>query len=171
MISIDVAKLRLSMKELERRKKQVLKAGDEGFRQKVFYLLDLAAKVSPQFSGDFASNWNIMVDGEIPPYKQWADKSRAGVVPKASPNGTVTYRLHQRGDMEAVATARARAAAQLKKVTRKSAVQLINTTDLHTDGTHMIGPDGIVSLRAVNIIPGRVRIESYLRARAREITK
>lgn len=171
MIAIDVKKLRLSMAELERRKARVLKRGVEGYRQKIYYLLGVAAKVSPQFSGDFASNWTIAVNGDMPVYKMWADKASGSMTPMQRDNGQVEYRAHRAGDPAAITTAMARGAAALKKVTSlQDKVHLVNATDLWTDGTKMHGPDGVVNLRAENIIPGGIRIESYVRARAREKT-
>lgn len=173
MIAIDVNKLRLSMAELQRRRKDVLKKGDEGYRQKVYYLLRLAAEISPQFSGEFASNWFIVVDGNMPVFKPWKNKFALGSSSRTDAGtGQMTYRTaaRQRGDLEAITTTMARGAATLKQVTMKSNIHLVNATELSTDGTHMTGPDGTVNLRPENIIPGNVRIESYLRARAREKT-
>lgn len=172
MIAVDVNKLRLSMAELQRRRQDVIKKGDEGYRQKVYYLIRLAAEVSPQFSGEFASNWFIAVDGNMPVFKPWRNKMNLGAGSSEQKNGQIGYHTaaRQRGDMEAITTTMARAAATLKQVTMKSSVHLVNATDLTTDGTHMTGPDGTVDLRPENIIPGNIRIESYLRARAREKT-
>ena len=169
MIAIDVAKLRLSMKELGRRKNQVMKAGVDGYRQKVYYLLEIAAKVSPQFTGDFASNWNVVVNGDMPVYKPWADKVGGSVSPRMKDNGQVEYAAHRAGDPQAVATSKSRGASQSKKITSmKDVVHLVNATDLDMTGRQMVGPDGAVDLRAVNLITNGQRIESYLRARARE---
>lgn len=169
MLAIDVKKLRLSMAELQRRRTAVVKKGVEGYRQKIYYLLGVAAKVSPQFSGDFTSNWALAVNGDMPTYRMWADKASGSMTPMQRENGQVEYRAHRAGDPEAITTAMARGAAALRKVTSlQDKVHLVNTTDLWTDGTKMYGPDGAVNLRAENIIPGSVRIESYVRARARE---
>lgn len=167
MIAINANALKLSMKRLQATREAVLKRGDGGFRQKLFYLFGLAVKVTPQFSGDMASNWNIVVDGDMPVYRPWPGKFDVPV----RRDGTGSYRLapHQAGDPEAVTTSMARGANQLKGVTMKSRVHFVNATDLSTDGTQMFGPDGVEQLRGVNIIPGSVRIETYLRARAREI--
>lgn len=161
MIAINANAIKLSMARLQTTRKTVLKRGDEGFRQKLLYLYGLAVKVSPQFSGEFASNWNIVVDGNMPVFKPWPGKY-------AVEHDGRRAMPHQAGDPEAVNTATYRGLAQLKGVTLRSQVHFVNATELFTDGTRMIGPDGVEQLRPENIIPGRVRIEAYVRARARE---
>jgi hypothetical protein len=162
MIALNANAIKLSLARLQSTRKTVVKRGDAGFRQKLYYLYGLGVVVSPQFSGEFASNWNIVVDGNMPVFKPWPGKH-------AVEHDGQKLMPHKAGDPEAVATAMARGAAQLRGVTMKSQVHFVNATELFTDGTRMIGPDGVEQLRPENIIPGRVRIESYLRARAREL--
>lgn len=169
MITINTAALAKSIKHLEKVRKRVSDDADTKFRAKVYYLAELAAKVSPQWSGDFASNWNIAVNGNMPVYRKWAEKDMPGVMPSQNDNGTFSYAMHQAGDYAAVATSLARVRNQLKGVTRKDRIHLVNATALYTDGTNMIGPDGTERLRPENLIPGGVRIESYVRARAKEL--
>jgi hypothetical protein len=171
MISINAGALKLSLAKLKTVRKKIADTADGRYRQKLFYAIELAARVSPQFSGDFASNWNIVVDGNMPVYKPLPGKLGVGTTARMSPEGFVSYHLaaHKAGDSEAITTTLARAAAQLRGVTIKSRVHIVNATDLYTDGTRMIGPDGPVNLRGDNIIPGRVRIEAYVRARIKEM--
>jgi hypothetical protein len=174
MISIDTAKLKLSLKRLAEVRKNVSKEADKAYRQKIYYLLEAAVRVSPQFSGDFASNWAVVVDGNMPVYRPLAGKQTGmGSVSKTNGAGAVTYSgvAHKAGDMEAVTIALARGASALNGVTAKSKIHLVNATELSTDGTRMTGPDGTVNLRPENLIPGRVRIESYVRALAKNPVK
>lgn len=175
MISISISALRLSLKQLQTVRSSIVKQGDAGFRQKVFYLLEAAVRVSPQFSGDFASNWAVVTDGNAGAYRPLPGKfeGRGSVSQADAGTGAVTYtgHAHKAGDPEAVALALARGAAALRGVTMKSKIHLMNLTDLSTDGTHMTGPDGTVNLRPENVIPGRVRIESYVRALAKNPQK
>lgn len=170
MISINASALKMSLAKLQAVRKKVQDTADGRYRQKIFYAIELAARVSPQFSGDFASNWNIVVDGNMPVYKPLPG-SGVGTMPRTRLDGSTSYQLaaHKAGDSEAVSVALHRAAAQLRGVTVKSKVHIVNATELHTDGTRMIGPDGAVNLRGDNIIPGHVRIESYVRARIKEL--
>jgi len=167
MIAISHDRLRLSMKQVEASKQAVLKRGDAGYRQKLFYLFGLAVKVSPQFSGQFAANWNIVVDGNMPVFKPWPGKYALETVQRH--DGKHRLQPHQAGDMEAVNSSTFRGLAQLKGVTLKSRVHFVNATELDTDGILMYGPDGVERLRPENVIPGHVRIEAYLRARVREL--
>lgn len=167
MIAINVNKLRMSIARLQQVRKKVADTADGIYRQKIYYLLEAGVRVSPQFSGDFASNWFIVVDGNMPSYKRWPQKAGLDRDGKMLLNSTA-QNVHKAGDPEAVSYALARAAGTLKGVTRKNKVHIVNATELTTDGTHMTGPDGTVNLRPENIIPGHVRIETYIRARAKE---
>jgi hypothetical protein len=166
MISINANQLKVSLDKIKARKDQIHKTADGRFRQKLLYLFGLAVKVSPQFSGDFAANWNIVVDGNMPVYRPLPGKYSDLVHEKG---GHYRVVAHKAGDPEAVNISTFRGLGQLKGVTLKSRVHFVNATELHTDGTRMIGPDGAVNLRPENLIPGGVRIESYLRARAKEM--
>lgn len=165
MLSINIGKLRLAQEKLTALKRRVSDTADGRFRQKLYYILELGATVAPQFSGDFVSNFHLVVDGNMPSYHMWPEKQGLDSHGKLTPMG----QAHQAGDSAAIDFATRRAAGVLRGVTRKSNVHLVNMTDLTTDGTHMIGPDGTVKLRPVNLIPGNVRIESYIRARVKEM--
>ncbi len=168
MIFVNANRLAASVKALKEKRKKISDTADGRFRQKLYYILELAAKVSPQFSGDFASNWHIVVSGNVPSYKRWGQKAgldRQGKMLSVA----MSQNVHQAGDPAAVSYVLQRGAAALRGVTRASQVHLVNASELTTDGTHMIGPDGVETLRPVNVIPGSVRIESYIRARAKEV--
>jgi hypothetical protein len=175
MISIDTAKLKMSLAKLKTVRKKVADTADGIYRQKIYYLLEAAARVSPQFSGDFASNWALVIDGDMPVYRPHPDKlSGLGAVGKLGANGQTTYTAaaKQAGDFGAVQTALTRGAAALRGVTTKNRVHLVNATELYTpDGRRMVGPDGTVNLRPENIIPGNIRIESYVRNLAKNPIK
>lgn len=174
MIAINAQALAKSIKNLQAVRKKVEEDADKQYRQKAYYLLEVAVKVSPQYSGEFASNWNIVVDGDMPLFRPWPAKTAGGGVRVEAYQGadgawTSRENPHQAGDPEAVGSALARGAAKLRGVTRHHRLHLVNMSDLHTDGENMIGPDGKVHLRPVNVIPGKVRIEAYVQARAREL--
>lgn len=173
MITINVARIRLAKEQLAKVRKKVSDTADGIYRQKIYWLAEQAIRVSPQFSGDFASNWNLAVDGNMPVYRMWADKMSGSVVPHQRDNGTVGYRVHQAGDPEAVSSSLARVAGQLARVTRKNKVHIVNATSLYVDGTgqYMVGPDGKEKLRPENVIPTGTRIETYVRTMAQAIPK
>lgn len=175
MISVNLNWLDITRENMKRVRTKVAERGDAAFRQKIYYLLEAAVRVSPQFSGDFASNWAFSVNGNMPIYRPIPGKlGGLGTQSKTDAGtGRITYQgiAHKAGDPEAVQIAMMRGAAALRGVTLKSKIHLVNSTDLHTDGTRMIGRDGTVNLRPENIIPGRVRIESYVRAIAKNPVK
>lgn len=171
MIAINATKLAASIKSLALVRKRVEEAGDKSYRQKLYYLFERAVLVSPQWSGDFASNWNIVVDGNMPVYKPWPGKFESMIGRRDDLHtGAAAYRVtpHQAGDPEAVGTALARGASQLRGVTMKSRVHFVNATELEVDdaGQFMLGPDGKEKLRAENVIPTGTRIEVYVRSQA-----
>jgi hypothetical protein len=171
VIAVRADTIRMNLKKLEAVRAKLHKTAEGRFRQKLYYLYERAVMVSPQWSGDFASNWNIVVDGDMPVYKMWPEKLAASTVPVENPNGTTTYRMHQAGDPEAVRSSLGRGAAQLKKVTLKSRVHFVNATELRVDdsGTMMQGLDGIERLRPENVIPSHTSIEVYIRTLAQNI--
>lgn len=170
MIALNASKLATSIKSLALVRKKVADTADKRFSQKLYYLYERGVTISPQYSGDFASNWNIVVDGNMPVYKPWPGKLDAMVSRHDHANGTFSYAAqpHQAGDLEAVTTALARGRAQLKGVTVKSRVHLVNATELRVDDTgHLMqGLDGVERLRPENIIPGGTSIEVYIRSQA-----
>lgn len=171
MITVDARKLAKAIKTLQGKRKKLADTADGIYRQKLYYLAEAAARVSPQFSGDFASNWNLAVEGNMPVYRAWPGKYSPDVVAEGEGRNT-RYRIqpHKAGDPEAIGASLARIAGQLRGVTRHMRVHLVNATELYTpDGKRMVGPDGAVNLRDENLIPGGQRIESYLRALAKDL--
>lgn len=171
MIGINLAKINISLAQLKALRKKVKEDADGIFRQKLYYLGEMAAYISPQFSGDFVSNWHIVVDGNMPIYREGGRDPE--IREFVNSQGKRVYRQtpKEAGDLEFVRPTLSRFAAQLRGVTIHSNVHLVNASPLDTDGTNMTGPDGKVALRFENIIPGRVRIEQYLRTHARNMPK
>lgn len=166
MIGINVQKLQVSLKRLQQVRKKVEGDAAAIFRKKIYWAAELAVMVSPQFSGDFVSNWHVVVDGNMPIYRQGG--SEPEIVAVTNSQGKTVYRQNpkQAGDLQYAPMNRI--ASQLRGVTLKSNVHLVNASALDTDGKYMIGPDGKEKLRPVNIIPGALRIEQYVRARVKD---
>jgi hypothetical protein len=174
VIAINASKLAASIKSLKDVRKKVADTADGIYRQKLYWVMEQAVRVSPQWSGEFASNWAFAIDGDMPVFRPWPGKYESRLARHDDAHtGAAAYRVtpHQAGDPEAVGVALARAASRLKGVTLKSRVHLVNSTHLEVggEGQTMIGPDGVERLRPENVIPGHVRIETYLRARAADI--
>jgi hypothetical protein len=171
VIAVNGTSLAKGIKSLKAIRKKVADTADGAYRQKLYYLFEKGARVSPQWSGDFTSNWNIVVDGNMPIYKPWPGKFESRLSRHDDAHtGAAAYRVtpHQAGDPEAVGTALARGAAQLRGVTMKSRVHFVNATELHVGdgGTTMVGLDGVERLRPENVIPTGTRIEAYIKTMA-----
>lgn len=173
MINIDVGNLRVGRDKLLALRKTVISSADDIYRRKLRYLGELALYVSPQFSGDFVSNWHFLVDGKAPPLYRPGGRD-PDVVVHEDERGRHSYTQSpkQAGDMEFIRPGLSRLIGQLRGVTVKSQVRLVNVSELETDGVRMMGPVGpgdVEVLRTENIIPGRVRIEQYLKARVKDL--
>lgn len=171
MIAINATKLAASIKSLALVRKKVADTADASYRQKVYYLFERAVLVSPQFSGQFASNWTLAVDGDMPVFRPWPGKYDTPYGRRDDPHsGAAAYRVqpHQAGDPEAVGVALARGMRQLRGVTRANRIHMVNATDLEVDGSgqFMLGPDGKEKLRPENVIPTGTRIEVYVKSLA-----
>jgi hypothetical protein len=174
VIAIRADKIRMNLQKLQAVRKKVADTADGRFRQKLYYLYEQAVRVSPQYSGDFASNWNIVVDGNMPVYRPWPGKYDVPVsAHHDSGTGAISYREqpHQAGDPEAVNASLHRGAGQLRGVTMKSRVHFVNATELRVgdEGATMHGLDGVERLRPENIIPTGTSIEVYVRTLAQNI--
>lgn len=140
---------------LARARAKVITNANRAYRQQVYRMFEDVLMISPQFSGDYASNWRIVTSqGELGGYLPW---HRKGWV-------QTTHDLHKAGDPEAVTFARDRAARL--PFTYKDKVYFVNDTPLEFTGTTVTGPDGTTRrLRPENIIGGGVMIASYLKAK------
>jgi hypothetical protein len=173
VIAVRADTIRLNLQKLKAVRKKIADTADGRFRQKLYYLYERLVIVSPQYSGDFTSNWNIVVDGNMPVYKPWPGKFDLPMRAHTHDNGTTAYAAqpHQAGDPEAVNSAKARGAAQLRGVTMKSRVHFVNATELRVDETgHLMeGPDGVERLRPENVIPTGTSLEVYVKTLAQNI--
>jgi hypothetical protein len=173
VIAVRADTIRLNLQKLQAVRKKIADTADGRFRQKLYYLFEKAVLVSPQYSGDFASNWNIVVDGNMPVYKPWPGKYSLPIGARAHDNGATGYVVqpHQAGDPEAASASLHRGAGQLRGVTMKSRVHFVNATELRVDetGTLMQGPDGTERLRPENVILAGTSIEVYIRTLAQNI--
>lgn len=121
------------------------------FKEKVEERFLTLVQVSPQWSGDLASNWQISLDGSAhysPTFKQ-QDWHKAQKVHMGDP-AAVDYAL---------------AAAKLVEYTWKQKIYFANATPL-TFGEKTVTGSGVTRVvRPENLIDGRVAMISYVRAR------
>ncbi len=129
---------------------------DAQFRVKVLERFKLLASTSPQWSGDFTSNWEISLDGAAT-YIPWGAKEEDSVAKSQSAPKT------QMGDMEAVNYAVEH--AKLVKFGYGSRISFTNATPLTFTDTTVTGGGTTNNVRPENLIDGRVALFSYLKSR------
>lgn len=131
-------------------KQRVVDNANRDYRAKVYWMFEDLLLVSPQFSGDFVSNWRVSTSVPVG-YAPLPEKSSVAV----------SQRPHKAGDPEAVTYARD--VSDRVPFTYKDIVYFVNETPLEFTPTTVTGPDGkMQNLRLENIIPGGVRLSSYL---------
>lgn len=165
MMSINVNAIQLTIKNLQKTQKKVIEKGDSAVRAKTWALWKELLAVSPQFSGDFVSNWFLSVDGNLGAYKMYQGKASMDAEMQDK-GGRISYRsvARQMGDPGAIASVKMSGLSRLNGITMKSRIRFINLTDLYSTGKEMVSPRDREQLRPENVIPGGVRIESHLRA-------
>jgi hypothetical protein len=169
MISAKIDAGKLQRKFLNLRK-SIDDSVDRQYKRKVLKMFNDLVRHSPQWSGDFASNWNITHDKTGKAYTKYAFK---GNTPKNA--------ARQMGDMQAIATPIARANAI--RFGYKDIVYFSNNTPISFDGrsntvTTVNALDGInpqpypkiilpitVKVRPENLVDGRLGLISYIRRR------
>lgn len=165
MMNINVNAIQLTIKNLQKTQKKVIEKGDSAVRAKTWALWKELLAVSPQFSGDFVSNWFLSVDGNLGSYKMYQGKASMDAEMQDK-NGRISYRsvAKQMGDEAAMTSVRMSGLSRLQTITMKSRIRFINLTDLYSTGREMKSPRDTETLRPENVIPGSVRIESHLRS-------
>jgi hypothetical protein len=140
---------------LQRARAKVEANTNRTFRAQVYRMFEDVLLVSPQFSGEYASNWRIVAEsGEAgAAFTPWPGKGSVAVAQQP----------HQAGDPEAITFAREQAARVPFNFRQK--VFFVNETPLEFTATTVTGAGGTQNLRPENIIPGGVRISSYLKAK------
>lgn len=121
--------------------------------QKICYrLLDDAATASPQWSGDYASNWNI-VSGRKPRYDPYL---------KVIPWQNLIGEERARGDEIAVQLAIDRSYEPISKLRWNAKIRLVNTAPIAEELEAME-----VNLRPVNRLTPDVSVISFLKMKYR----
>jgi hypothetical protein len=138
--------------------KRVATEADKQYRQKVFYMFKDLLNVSPQYSGDFVSNWRLVVNGTEADYRVWPAKTGHGKWDLAE------SRVFQKGDPDAVNFAFTRAKFVAFGINDK--VRFVNATPLGLTGTTVTDAQAVtLNLRPVNLINGGQRLLSYMNAK------
>ena len=154
--------IRADLRALAKVKEKVVVQVNRKYRAHVYKMFDEVLKVGAQFSGDYVSNWKIVVGAPSDTgYRRWPGKDGTDLGGDLKYAGTV----HQAGDPEAIDYAR-QGAARLP-FTYKDKVFFVNPTPLSFTGTTVTSDieGGTKPLRPENIIGGGVLLKSYMRAK------
>lgn len=148
MISISLNTTRLEQWSM-RQKAKIRESADKQYRAKVLAVFKDGLEVSAQWSGDWVKNFHLRKrgDSDLKAYVEH-DEGRIG-------------EIHQAGDSEAVNFAFTR--AKFVQFGYKDKMVMYNPAPLVFTGTTVTGPEGETrKLRPENVIPGGVRLQTYL---------
>lgn len=180
MITINTDGIRRSLEVLKTKRAQIEEEAVKGYRSKILNMYWELLKVSPQFSGDFVSNWDIEVSQGLGKRAATTKKASLGAatarrgyaqVPgksEFSSHPTQRYEApHNAGDEGGgFASSLARGRSRMKYVTYYGQpVAFVNATGLDIDSPIIVGPDGVQQLRDDKVIGAWGSISSYLHAR------
>lgn len=164
MISINVDGLRASFVSLEGKKKAVRDEALAKYKSAILGLYWQLLKITPQFSGDMVSNWDIEVGpgtGRAAfkpslPSRSYQNKGTGSLVAE-----------HSAGDEDSsFQSAYMRGVSRMKLVTfYGQRVAFVNASPLEIDSPLIFGTDGAQKLRDGNVISAWTAISSYLQAR------
>ncbi len=148
--------IKISTAALRKANQRLVENANRRYRRIVYKAFDELLFVSPQYSGDFASNWKIVAGashGE-PDYNEWPLKH------------SLDIKQHPAAAGDALAIGYARSQAVRVPFNYKDKVYFVNPTPLHFTETTVSGPDGkAMKLRPENLIPVGVMLNSYMKAK------
>lgn len=154
-----------NMQNISRMKKQFEEELNKQYRKKVYAMFGELLRISPQYSGDFVSNWHIRPEtSSIKGYKEWRHKGKVIQGRKWSILGQNSYeQAAKMGDPEAINFALTR--AKFVKFDYRQRVHFTNQTPILLDATTVTG-DGVThNLRPVNLLSPPEQLFSYMRAK------
>lgn len=150
--------IKVSTKALAKAKERLVNNANRRYRNIVYKWFDEILRVSPQYSGDFVSNWQIVVGsagGVVEPaYREWPLKHELEI------------RQQPRAAGDPLAIGYARSQMVRRPFNYKDKVYFVNPTPLHFTETTVSGPDGRTqNLRPENLIGMDKLLGSYLKAK------
>lgn len=160
MITINADSL-VQARELVRKKGIEAKAAAlTQYRSYIMRLYRELLLITPQYSSDMVSNWDIETD--LRParnYVVWSEKELW--------TGGQHEALHEAGDEDgAFRSAYARGLARMRDITYYGQpAYFVNPTLLSIDSPLIVGPDGVQQLRDDAVVAAWMSISSYLQAR------
>lgn len=160
MITINVDQLRQSAEVVRKRGLEAKAQALKEYRSRILAMYAELLRVSPQYSGDLVSNWDIQVEGAPErAYVEHPDKDQFGPFSGATP--------HHAGDEgEAFRSAYARGVNRLRYISYYGQpVYFVNPTILDLESPLIVGPDGVEQMRDGVVIQAWASISSYLQER------
>ncbi len=154
MISFRADARAKNLAGIDRRKKLFQKLLNDQFRYKVYAMYRDLNRVSPQFSGDYVSNWELVTSSTSPRgYQEWKNKGSV----------LVSQQPKHAGDSDAVDFSLRR--MYRVKLDYRDKVYFYNPTPVEFTATTATGPDGkTTALRPENILSPPQLLFSYLKA-------
>jgi hypothetical protein len=158
MITLNIDLLLQAKKAVKSKQAEVLAARDKQYRSKVLAMYKELLYVSPQFSGDFVSNWDI----ETP-----LSNSRAYKEIPGKNSVAISQQPHEAGDKSPeLDSAYMRGVSRMRYVTYGQPVYFTNPTPIQISSPEVIGPDGKRNdLRDSTVITAWESIHSYLQSK------
>lgn len=155
------------IKKLNRDKLRIQRSVTETHRRIVKHIFTDLVTLTPQWSGNLASNWYIEFHGIKGTYQEHPDKYDSDIWNYRQAIGMLGE-YHQRGDAAAVGEALRRELPKLSSIRWNSIVRIVNYTPYAEDVENNIGPDdgkgGTRKIRGVNILEsyGGVAMKGYI---------
>lgn len=154
-----------NLEKISRFKKRFEEELNRKYRQRTLAMFKDLLQVSPQYSGDFVSNWHIMPDTSSPPgHKDWRYKNKVLAGRKNSMFGLTSYEEpFYAGHSEAINFAFTR--AKFVQYTYLQKVYFVNSTELEFTATTVSDGEETHTLRPVNQMSPPQMMFSYLRSK------
>lgn len=164
MITLN-ADLLVQAREYARKKGFEAKiAALEAYRKRVLAMYKDLLLITPQYSGDMVSNWDIQLeDSPERAYREWAEKEEFRLAHEQRSLVEAIEPHHAGEQDEAFMSAYMRGVQRMRYVTYYGQpVYFVNTAPLEINSPLIAGPDGIQKLREDGVISAWDSITSYL---------
>ncbi len=162
MIIINADSLRDTIESLKGKRKAIQEEALVKYRAKILAMFYELLMVTPQYSSDMVSNWDIeTASSRARPYSEWREKDG---YQSARLNGLTP---HEAGEKDAgFNSSYMRGVSRMRYITYYGEpVYFVNPTILEIESPMIIGADGVQKLRDGVVISAWDSIESYLKAR------
>lgn len=165
MITLRVDQRAKNIEKISRFKKRMEDELNKRYRKRVLAIFKDLLNVSPQYSGDFTSNWHLLPDTGSPAgYKEWRNKNKVVAGRKNTIMGLSSYEeALYAGHSEAINFAFTRAKFVQYNYLQK--VYFVNSTELEFTATTVSDNEETHALRPVNLMSPPQQMFSYLRSK------